>query len=1061
MRLIGGFEVEVDGRSVAPPSSRHARGLLAWLALHPGPEPRTRVAATFWPDVLDSSARGSLRTAIWALRQTLGADANVLLVTRDHLGLDPSLPVEVDVAEFDRAVAAGRLEEAADLVSGELLPGFEDEWVLQARDEVSAKVGATLERLARQADQRGDVQAALAWTRRQVKLDPLAEEPHRRLMQRLAAGGDRAAAVVVYTRLHDRLRRELQIEPSVETRRLVDELNGAAPSPPPVNRPVRALPLVGRDRELRTLAEAWRAARAGAGSVATVCGDPGIGKTRLVTELVDRVRAGGGRAATCAALDLGARTPLALWAELIGDLTADIKAPGADVVWPAALTPLVPDLTHRFGNRPGAWVPASPDLERARLYEATVSLLEWVGRRPLLLVLEDIHAADAASLELIGYVGRRLARLPILVVMTRRPRPRRAEVDALEHALRTRETLAHELTVAPLPTVHAARLISFVGQVTEADVDHIIAAADGNPLVVVELARALARGDREPPAGVRGAVRAALAPLTPDASRLADLAAVAGRSLSLAELELLAVPDPSDAAAAVLDCGLFESRDGGIGFRHAVLGEAAYHDLPEPRRRAVHARLADVLAGESADGSSRDAAEAARHYRLAGQVEAAVHQLIRAAAYARSVAAPAEAVRCLEEATELAPGRFDLLLGLAEAMAWLGLDDESEAAFVQAIEALGPQPPPVEQARALAHRANWSRGALCLPRRVRESGQKAIELIESAATPAADVELEALTAWAWAEAVAGDVEVADTLLDRARALAPAAVDDLVTYWTADAAAFSLLRRGRLDESCQRHCAAGEAAERAGRPDLAYSCWCNAACAAACAGHFDQALAFVDRGLISVRGAGLATLEVQLLAARAHILMRLGRSNEAEAASQEECRLADRLGVPAMVAMSEHDAGMVALGLGRFARAAHHLAGALRGDAPISRPLTRLARAESLIGLGCYDEAETEVRAAVLEPVRPSDMPDTLVPRLSRVQGLIAAGRGDLALAGRRLDEAADGWRRLIGAVGDGDRYTTVLTDLGRPPMAGLVEPVRELARAQTERAALTTSTSAK
>ena len=102
-----------------------------------------------------------------------------------------------------------------------------------------------------------------------------------------------------------------------------------------------------------------------------------------------------------------------------------------------------------------------------------------------------------------------------------------------------------------------------------------------------------------------------------------------------------------------------------------------------------------------------------------------------------------------------------------------------------------------------------------------------------------------------------------------------------------------------------------------------------------------------------------------------------------------------------------------------------------------------------------------MRATVLEPVRPSDMPDTLVPRLSRVQGLIAAGRRDVALAGRRLDEAADGWRRLIGAVGDGDRYTTVLTALGRPPMAGLVEPAEELARVQSERADLPTPTSAK
>ena len=218
MRLVGGFKVEVDGRPIAPPSSRRAWSLLAWLALHPGPMPRIRVAAVFWPDVLDSSARGSLRSAIWALRRALGPQAHILCVTPDHIALDASVPMEVDVVEFERAVASGRLEEAAALVTGELLPEFEDEWVLQARDELRAKAEAVQERLARRAEQHDDAAAALAWTRRQVQLDPLAEEPHRRLMQRLAAVGDRAAAVVVYTRLHDRLRRELQIEPSAGTR---------------------------------------------------------------------------------------------------------------------------------------------------------------------------------------------------------------------------------------------------------------------------------------------------------------------------------------------------------------------------------------------------------------------------------------------------------------------------------------------------------------------------------------------------------------------------------------------------------------------------------------------------------------------------------------------------------------------------------------------------------------------------------------------------------------------------------------------------------------------------
>ena len=99
-----------------------------------------------------------------------------------------------------------------------------------------------------------------------------------------------------------------------------------------------------------------------------------------------------------------------------------------------------------------------PDLERARLFESTVALVEWASRRPLVLLLEDLHAADAASLELAGYVGRRVARMPALIVLTRRPLPRRTQVDALEHALRTQRALVCEVALDRLQNTQIARL---------------------------------------------------------------------------------------------------------------------------------------------------------------------------------------------------------------------------------------------------------------------------------------------------------------------------------------------------------------------------------------------------------------------------------------------------------------------------------------------------------------------------------------------------------------------------------------------------------------------------
>ena len=120
---------------------------------------------------------------------------------------------------------------------------------------------------------------------------------------------------------------------------------------------------------------------------------------------------------------------------------------------------------------------------------------------------------------------------------------------------------------------------------------------------------------------------------------------------------------------------------------------------------------------------------------------------------------------------------------------------------------------------------------------------------------------------------------------------------------------------------------------------------------------------------------------------------------------------------------------------------------------MSRPAARLARAEALARSGRPDEAAAEVRRAALEPVRSSDQPWALVPRMARVQGLIALARGDRAGARRRLSEAAEGWRRHL-RHDPGAEFVANFVDLGRPPIVGLVEPDWELRRLTAELAAL-------
>ena len=211
---------------------------------------------------------------------------------------------------------------------------------------------------------------------------------------------------------------------------------------------------------------------------------------------------------------------------------------------------------------------------------------------------------------------------------------------------------------------------------------------------------------------------------------------------------------------------------------------------------------------------------------------------------------------------------------------------------------------------------------------------------------------------------------------------------------------------------------------------------------------------IDRGLEAIDQQGLQSLEIHLLAARAFVLTRLHRLGDAGTAAESERRLAERLAHPELLAMASHDRGLVALEAGEHELAARLLADALIDGAPISRPQTRLALAEALARTGELERAAEQLRATVLEPVRPSDFPGALVPRLARVQGLLALAREDHEEAARRLRESISGWKRLLDRASSAESMTAVLADLGRP-VVGLVEPERELARARADLHTLT------
>ena len=233
VRVLGDLTIEVDGSTAEPPSSRRARALLGWLVVDRRMHSRSTLGARFWPDVLDESARTSLRSALSALRRSLGPGSEqYVIASRDEVGLAGDALVWTDLAEFERCVAEGRPEDALAVSRGELLAGLDDDWVYERRDEHRDRVAGVLARLAADAEGSRRLGEAIAYTRRQVALDPLAEGPQRDLMRRLAASGDRAGAIRMYDRLSQRLRDELRIVPSHETRELAEALRSGGESAP-------------------------------------------------------------------------------------------------------------------------------------------------------------------------------------------------------------------------------------------------------------------------------------------------------------------------------------------------------------------------------------------------------------------------------------------------------------------------------------------------------------------------------------------------------------------------------------------------------------------------------------------------------------------------------------------------------------------------------------------------------------------------------------------------------------------------------------------------------------
>jgi len=427
-------------------SLRKAQALLLYLAVEGGMHPRSKLAALLWPDSEPHDARTALRNTIVLLRSLLaGTSASQhshLLSEHELLGLNPHTPLELDLdvvqqaykqaqglfmvpSEEQRAALVAHLQHALALVRGPFLDGFWlgedapfDEWVQQQQQQWQMRLQLLCERLSSLQEAAGELEQVRATLTRWLALDPLQEEAYRRLMRVHLALGDAAAALQVYATCRARLAEELQVKPSAETVALAEHIratgarrSGSPPArrAPAESRPLSELaaPLVGRAAAFTQLVAHYQQARQGQPQVVLVVGEAGIGKTRLATEFVAWARAQGAEVLSGQAFEMGGQLPYQPLVEALRPWLEEENAPEdlLDDPWLAELARLLPELRVRYPDLPA---PTQDELAaKVRLFEAVARLLDALAQRaPLVLLLDDLHRVDGASLDLVRYLAR-------------------------------------------------------------------------------------------------------------------------------------------------------------------------------------------------------------------------------------------------------------------------------------------------------------------------------------------------------------------------------------------------------------------------------------------------------------------------------------------------------------------------------------------------------------------------------------------------------------------------------------------------------------------------------
>jgi DNA-binding SARP family transcriptional activator len=734
-RILGPLEVSVDGR-LLPLGSPKQRALLALLLVHANEMiSRDRIIEELWAEAPPASVESAFHVYLSRVRRLLVSAAGGGLLTREGHGYRLRIePDQLDATRFEglvdkggEALAAGKVRLAADHFRDALGlwrgPALAD---LQA-ERFALAAGARLdEERVSALEQRLQADLALGRHRRLIgELQALvADHPYRerlrgQLMVALYRSGRQTEALRAYQQARRTLVDELGLEPSSELKALEQAILRQDPALEPAAAEAAAetarSTFVGRKSELAELSAALEDALSGCGRLCLLGGEPGIGKSRLAEEVITQARVRGAQVLVGRCWEAGGAPAYWPWVQALRTYLREAEPEalrmqlGGRV---ADVTQILPELREILPELSGR-AAVGGESARFRLFDATTQFLRNASeRRPILVVLDDLHAADEPSLLLLQFVARELGSMGILLIGAFRdvdPIPRQPLSTMLAEV--AREPVTRRLSLGGLSEHDVADYVELTASelTSQALVAALHEETEGNPLFVTETVRLLALEGLRPdatsvriaiPQNVRDVIARRLAHLSEECNRVLVLASALGREFALAPLarvsgvsedELVEALDEAMAARVISEV---PGGPGRLRFAHVLTRDTLYEGLTTAGRVRLHRLVVEALEAVYGEERGKHLAELAFHAIAGSDFHKGLNYARPAGDEALALLAYEEAARLYEMALDALDltgptdekTRCELLLSLGEAQARAGASSLAKKTFWEAAD---------------------------------------------------------------------------------------------------------------------------------------------------------------------------------------------------------------------------------------------------------------------------------------------------------------------------------------------------------------------------------------